>query len=142
MAAAPAAAVAAAAPGAAAVEVALPVGEQLQGVCAEAVLIHQHVVVSRLVVALQTRVAVEEKVKLGGVADARVHDSARHAVARLVLVVSVCWEQACRVVLVDDHKRDWGAVAVLQVLAGPEGVCVGGGAGRTQKGQPRRGLVS
>jgi len=60
------------------------VGQQLQAVRTEAVLIHQHVVVGGLVVALQTRMSVEdfsEETKLGGVGDAGVDNSARHAVA-------------------------------------------------------------
>jgi hypothetical protein len=45
--------------------------------------------------------AVEEEVKLGGVADASVHNGTRHTVAGFVLVVSVSWEESGAVVAVD-----------------------------------------
>jgi hypothetical protein len=78
------------------------------------------VVVSRLVVALQTCVAVEEKVKLGGVADARVDDSAGHAVAGAVAVAVAGWEEARIVTLLHHHKCDGGLVALTQGRKGLE----------------------
>lgn len=63
-------------PGAAAIRVAEPVGQQLQPVGPEADLVNQHVVVCRFVGALEARVAVEEEIELVWRADGPVNHSA------------------------------------------------------------------
>jgi hypothetical protein len=70
--------------------------------------------VRRLVVPLQSSVTVEEKVKLVGVADARVNNCTRDAVAGPVAVAFGGGEEARVVALLHDHEGDRGLVVVAQ----------------------------
>jgi hypothetical protein len=90
----------------------------LQSICTKPILIHQHIVVGRLVVTLQSSMTIQIKVKLGGVADALVNHSAGQAVAAPVLVVLISWEEAGVVVFGGHDVGYGGAVAFFKLEAG------------------------
>ena len=100
-------------PGAPAVQVALPICEELQSIRCEPILIHQHMVVTGLVMSFQASMAIQEEVKLGGVADVPINHSTRQAVPGLVSVAVVPrgGEEAGVVPLLHHHKSDGRAVA-------------------------------
>lgn len=100
---------------AACVGVAQFVGKVLKFICRELVLIMDHVVVCGARGAQQASMTLKVKVELDGVSDTRIHDHAGLTVARAVCVLWSDGEEASVVALLDNHERDLGGVAGLEL---------------------------
>ena len=85
-------------PGAPAVQVAEIIGQHLQVVSSEIVVVPQHLVVARPAGALDTLVTKQVEVTLGGVIDSLIHYSTRKGIAVSILV-TVGWEEPEDIIL-------------------------------------------
>lgn len=103
--------------GGASVQVAEVVGQALQIVRGEIIVILQDLVVGRPRSAQEARMALDIKVELKGVDDHGVDASARLAVAAAIGALGVHGEEPGMVALLDDHIGDFWVVVGLQAVA-------------------------
>ena len=95
------------------------IGQRLQLVRREVIVVPQYVIMRWATRALDAGVRAQVEVELGGMSDARVHGGARRDVARAAaLFFAVRAEETCVVTLLHGHKCDARLVARLQFHAG------------------------